>query len=148
MSAEPPASASDWLGLWEAAAEAVTGRAPFEEVYTGPVWEGPVVESPVHVRVWKVSILQRRPGGGAEHWGHLFLVEGGRDRPLSLEPHSPVPGLVAPRTIETLPGAADLPFDVRIRPVTEGTSDRLRAFGQRFQAVAEDLFRKRRPGTA
>jgi hypothetical protein len=23
---------------------------------------------------WKLAVLRRRPGGGAEHWGHLFVL--------------------------------------------------------------------------
>lgn len=133
----------DWIALWESAAGATAGRDPFEDVYTGPVWAGPAVEAPARAQVWKVSVLERRPGGGAEHWGHLFLVQGEGHRVVTLEPQSPVPGVLAPRAIETLPGPGDLPFEVRIRPVAENTSDRLRAFGERFLTAAEELFRSR-----
>jgi hypothetical protein len=43
-------------------------------VYAGPWWDlaptGPGAASPG----WKRAILRRWPGGGAEHWGHLFLI--------------------------------------------------------------------------
>jgi hypothetical protein len=54
-----------------AAALALPSRAG---VYVGPWWDLESTGPPNPPRGWKRAILRRRPGGGAEHWGHLFLV--------------------------------------------------------------------------
>ncbi len=51
--------------------ELAVQESSFDGVYFGPWWE---LSGPGFVDGWKRAVLRRRPGGGADHWGHLFLV--------------------------------------------------------------------------
>ncbi len=67
----------------------VLGRPEFAGVYAGPWWPLPSADG--EVRGWKRAVLKRRSGGGAEHWGHLFLVEAPESRSWKME-ESKTPG--------------------------------------------------------
>jgi hypothetical protein len=62
-------------------------RALFERrgegAYASPWWASPVDGTHPGVRAWKAAVLCRRPEGGAEHWGHVFVVLGPSGSPGS-----------------------------------------------------------------
>ena len=55
---------------------AITGALEYSHnqgVYLSPWWTlPPPLRAPV--RGWKRAVLRRNPHGGADHWGHLFLL--------------------------------------------------------------------------
>ncbi|MFZ1023900.1 MAG: hypothetical protein WAN87_07180 [Thermoplasmata archaeon] len=99
MSSEPLSSIPDVLRLRERLDGALerSAQAPgFEGVYLGPWWDLPN-DSPRPLLVgWKRAVLRRVAGGGAEHWGHLFLVYSSVGQMAGLEPESD-PRLRSPR---------------------------------------------------
>ena len=67
---------------FEVACSTVLRDPLFEGVYLSPLWDLPAPEG---ILAWKRSVLRRRPGGGAEPWGHLFLVEETRPGAFTLK---------------------------------------------------------------
>ncbi len=62
--------------LFEDALAEVLRDAEYEGVYLGPWWSSPSSRAAGEPhRTWKRAVLRRR-SRGAEHWGHLFLIEG------------------------------------------------------------------------
>jgi hypothetical protein len=135
-------SGQDWSLLWEKAISNTKGLPRFQGVYTGPVWESENPAAPGGPRVWKVAVLERRPGAGAEHWGHLFLVLGALESEISIRPVGGVAGDDNRPEVEILPAIPGAPLRIQIRPRSPETRDRLREFALEFQrhavAVAAD----------
>ncbi len=55
---------------------AITGALQYSQnqgVYLTPWWDLPPADR-AGVRGWKRAVLRRNPHGGADHWGHLFLL--------------------------------------------------------------------------
>jgi hypothetical protein len=132
----------NWAEFWGRVASGLTGMPPFEAVYTGPAWEMAVPESSVETKVWKMAVLQRRPPGGAEHWGHLFLLLGSNASKVILRAEGGFYGAGDRPPLEVLPPAPGLALEIRTRPATTGTSDRLRAYALAFQRSAAALVRE------
>jgi hypothetical protein len=79
-------------------------RAPqFEGLYAPDWWELP--PGAPGTLGWKRAVLRRRIEGGAEHWGHLFLLTGPAGAELSLVAESTRlrPGPIAPATSLPVP---------------------------------------------
>jgi hypothetical protein len=135
-------SARDWTVLWELAISMTRERPAFQGVYTGPAWETISSSTSTEVRVWKIAVLMRRPGAGAEHWGHVFLVMGTGTPTISIRPAGGIAGDADRLELETLPGVPGAPLRIQIRPTAPETRDRLREFALEFQrhavAVAVD----------
>ncbi|MCI4352843.1 MAG: hypothetical protein L3K14_05580 [Thermoplasmata archaeon] len=144
-----PTPNRDWTALWEAAAAATVSGSVDGRVYTGPAWETPNRDTSLSARVWKLAVLERRPEGGAEHWGHMLLVLGKTPSKVVIQPERPMLGGPDPPAVETLPALSSVPWEVRIRPRSAETASRLRAFALEFQRCAERLTRAEGvPGTA
>ena len=143
MSRTPPVSPQEWSSLWERAAIATAGHPPHEMVYTGPPWEIPSSSAAVTSTIWKVAVLQRRPIGGAEHWGHLFLLVGERTSEVRIAPEGGVPGAGPRPPLEALPPSEGSQFEVRIRPRSGETTARLLAFARDFQRQVAALLEGR-----
>ncbi len=90
--------ASDLPAAFEEARRRVLAGPEFSGVYTSPLWPVP---APADHPSWKCAVLQRRVEGGAEHWGHLYLVVSPPGVPVEVEeireptgtsgwPHPPV----------------------------------------------------------
>jgi hypothetical protein len=126
----------DWAVVWEEVAAATSRSAPFEGVYTGPVWENPMAKGSETAHVWKLAVLQRQPSGGAEHWGHLFLVVGTDPSEVSIRPEGGLAGDPNRPSLESLPRGPGSPFEIRVRPRSVDTDARLRAFAEEFQRHA------------
>jgi hypothetical protein len=136
MPGSPSNSTRDWAQLWDRAAAETAGVPPFEAVYTGPAW---LVDTPVESRgtkAWKIAVLERRAGRGAEHWGHLFLVLGENAPEVVILPEAGWQGDPQRPGMETLPPPPGAPFQIRLRPHRAETADRLRAFALEFQRHA------------
>jgi hypothetical protein len=135
-------SARDWTLLWEQAISATTGHPTFQRVYTGPVWEIRGSSGSGDPPVWKIAVLERRPGAGAEHWGHVFLVLGKGTAEISLRPAGGLVGNADRPDLETLPDIPGGPLRIQFRPTSPDTRSRLREFALEFQrhavAVAVD----------
>jgi hypothetical protein len=132
----------DWTPLWERAISMTRERPAFQAVYTGPVWESAGSTVPEEPRVWKVAVLERRPGAGAQHWGHVFLLLGVGQTKISIRPTGGLAGDDGRPEIETLPEIPGAPLRIQIRPTSPETRTRLREFAVEFQrhavAVAVD----------
>ena len=111
---------------------AVEGSLP-PGLYTGPLWDLPEDALPAGWRGWKLSVLRRIPGRGAEPWGHLYLLVGDSPAPVAL---TSVPawgavgeGSAAGEDWILSPG----PLHVRLlaRPRNAGTAEDLRRFSER-----------------
>lgn len=139
MKAEPPYRTRDWERLWDQVAAATAGIPPFESVYSGPAWPvaGPAKEG--DPAVWKVAVLERREGRGAEHWGHLYIIVG--HRPADVVIHLEEGPLGDPNRpgIVPLPVRPGLPLQIRYRPRSLETSGRLGAFAGAFELKAVEL---------
>lgn len=79
---EPSSGASRVAERFEEACSEALNDPSFEGVYLSPLWDLP---APPGIVAWKRSVLRRRAGGGAEPWGHLFLVEEPRPGGFALE---------------------------------------------------------------
>lgn len=136
-----PATAGtrDWTALWEAAADATAGHAPFGSVYTGPAWALPSPAGAADVKLWKLAVLERRPGSGAVHWGHLFLLVGDAAARLALRPEGVPSGDPGHPVPVPIPAPADVPLQVRFRPTSPERADRLREFAVELQRRAVAL---------
>lgn len=44
-----------------------------ESIYFGPLWDLPSGQVPEGDVCWKRAVLSRIDGGGAAHWGHIYL---------------------------------------------------------------------------
>lgn len=140
--ARNPLSSRDWTALWESAAAAAIAGTGGGRVYAGPAWEMSSPSPSLPARVWKLAVLERKTGGGAEHWGHLLVVLDATPRDVTIQPDRSMPGgRTAPPT-ETLPAPAGVPWEVRIRPLAIENAPRLRAFAIEFQRYAEQLARE------
>ena len=136
---EGPPSPRNWTAIWESAAAAAASHWTDAPVYTGPAWEIPNPKASSPARVWKIAVLQRRVGRGAEHWGHLWLVLSEPPVDVELQPLGGISGNRESLSVEILPGSPATPFQVRLRPLSEETSARLRAFALEFQRYAARL---------
>lgn len=130
------------LERFDRAAESVLREDAFSAVRLGPWWNLPVRGSTPGTGGWKRAALERRPGAGARHWGHLFLVwaPGGRGvglRPDDLGP--PRPGgdgrAAAVVRFRLEEGALDL--WLLARASMPETRDRLEALARRLASVYE-----------
>jgi hypothetical protein len=136
MAASPPAPDRDWSKLWDQAAAETAGLPPFETVYAGPAWPVGLPAESSRTKVWKIAVLERRAGRGAEHWGHLFLVLGGNTPEIVILPEGGWQGDPERPGMETLPAPPGGPLQIRVRPRRAETADRLRAFALEFQRHA------------
>ncbi|HLY77661.1 MAG TPA: hypothetical protein VKT21_07230 [Thermoplasmata archaeon] len=126
--------------LWEQVGAATAGHPPYERVYTSPAWEVPDATGARHADVWKLAVLERRLTGGAEHWGHLYVIYGKDARALQIRPEGGTTGDRDRPAAEALPvSAAGVPLEIRIRPRSEETAVRLRAFARDFQRRTVEL---------
>ncbi|MGA7860885.1 MAG: hypothetical protein WCB19_03400 [Thermoplasmata archaeon] len=132
-------SGRDWTALWGIAASSTVGHPPYEAVYTGPVWESASPTGPGSARVWKIAVLERRASGGAEHWGHLFVVLGENASKIAIHPEGGMQGDPDRPGLESLPASPGVPLQVLLRPRSAETSARLRAFALEFQRHAVAL---------
>lgn len=121
---------------FEGACSAVLREAPFQGVYVSPLWEVPVPEG---FAAWKRSVLRRLEGGGAEHWGHLFLVEAPGPGEFSLGELHDAPELSHLRSLPVEgpwalePGPPSVWLLLRARD--ERTRERLVAFAEALRTV-------------
>ena len=102
-------------------------------LYTGPLWDLPEDALPEGWRGWKLSVLRRIPGRGAEPWGHLYLLAGESPAHVTL---TSVPALGAVGTGSAAGEEWTLsqgPLHVRLlaRPRNAGTAEELRRFSER-----------------
>jgi hypothetical protein len=125
----------DWAAIWDAAAAAAADTASSPGVYPGPAWESGSPET----RVWKIAVLRRRLSGGAEHWGHLFVVAGPDSSTVIIRPEG---GMLADRDqppLETIPRMPGDPFEVRLRPRSADSAASLREFAIAFRGRALEI---------
>jgi hypothetical protein len=66
---------------FERACHRAAGAEDMEGVYVSPLWETYTSSGPGRSRAWKISVLRRVPGAGAEPWGHVYLVVTSHGRP-------------------------------------------------------------------
>jgi hypothetical protein len=123
----------DWIAAWEAALSATAGHSPFEEVYTGPPWDTTASSARAAVQVWKVAVLRRREEGGAEHWGHLFLLLGPGAASWVIRPEGGLGGDPKRPAVRSIPAPEGSPTRIHFRPTSEATADALRAFAVEVQ---------------
>lgn len=126
----------DWAGLWENVTAAISKSRPFERVYTGPPWEDPPSLESVGTRVWKIAVLERIPGKGAVHWGHLFVLVGPTASTVVIRPEGGLAGDRDPRELEVLPSPPGSLVQIRLRPRSSDTRASLREFALAFQRHA------------
>ncbi|MFZ0829966.1 MAG: hypothetical protein WAN40_02380, partial [Thermoplasmata archaeon] len=72
--------------------------------------------------MWKMAVLRRQPGGGAEHWGHLFIVLGPKASDVLIRPEGGMQGDPGRPSTETLPRMSGGHLEVRIRPRSTETA--------------------------
>ena len=136
---DPVPTPTDWDALWAKAGQQTAVESSFEGVYTGPAWEsGPPLGGSA-VRVWKLAILRRQPSGGAEHWGHLFIVQGQGASGVVIRSEGGLQGDRDRPLTETLPRMSGVPLEIRIRPRSVDSAPQLRAFAEAFQRHAASL---------
>ncbi len=105
-----------------------------EGLYLSPLWEAET-SSPERSRAWKVSVLRRVQGAGAEPWGHLFFVVL-RRREGGVQLRTELVGILGPAVPSppegnVLPLAAGPPARLLLlRPRDGSTAQRLRAFAE------------------
>jgi hypothetical protein len=136
MSAPREEVPRDWSATWEQVATACSNQPAFERVYAGPAWEN---KGPPDVRVWKIAILERRPEGGANHWGHLFVAIGEGALKVGINPEGGLPGGGGRPAVEALPPISGKPLAISIWPRSAETAEPLRAFSIEFQRRAAAL---------
>ena len=61
------------LGYLDLAITGALRYAANQDVYLTPWWDLPSAR-PEREHGWKRAVLRRNPHGGADHWGHLFLL--------------------------------------------------------------------------
>ncbi|MFZ0892000.1 MAG: hypothetical protein WB778_02205 [Thermoplasmata archaeon] len=91
MSSESAIPNPDALRLRERldlALERISHLPAFDGVYLGPWWELPSLSHQLGMVGWKRAVLRRVAGGGAEHWGHLFLLYSAVGQTAGVEPES------------------------------------------------------------
>jgi hypothetical protein len=74
------------LGYLDLAIRGVLEYPRFAGVYLGPWWDMASHLDTDGIEGWKRSVLQRIPHGGAQHWGHIFLVTTRRWARLNVDP--------------------------------------------------------------
>jgi hypothetical protein len=62
------------LGYLDLAIRGVLEYPRFSALYVGPWWDMSSSVDLDGVEGWKRAVLRRIPHGGAQHWGHLFLI--------------------------------------------------------------------------
>jgi hypothetical protein len=139
MVERPPKGNRDWKALWERALTETAGHPPFEQVYPGPVWESASPTGATPTGVWKIAVLERRSTGGAEHWGHLFLVVGENTSKLQIQPAGGLAANPNRAELEPLSEEPGFPWRLLIRTRSAETASRLRAFALEFQRHAMTL---------
>jgi hypothetical protein len=130
MSDSPAPTPPDWTRVLERTIGGMIGRPPFVAAYTGPVWES---SGPEGTRMWKIAVLERRPAGGADHWGHLFIVVAQNTSKVRIRSGGGWLGDAHRPELESLLPVPGLQLSVLIRPRTEEHADRLRAFAIELQ---------------
>ena len=139
MDSPPWASPRDWEGLWNRAAAATAGTPPFEAVYPGPAWPVSSGAKSGERRVWKIAVVERRAGGGADHWGHLFIAVAENATAVDIRPEGGMQGDADRPHIESLPSLPGIPLQIWIRPRSADTLERLRTFAVSFRGHAVTL---------
>lgn len=124
----------DFESASHAAVAQLERRPGGEGIYLSPLWEAET-SSPERSRAWKVSVLRRVPGAGAEPWGHLFFVvlrEGGGQVQLRTEIVGILgPAVPSPPEGGVVPLAAGPPARLLLlRPRDGSTEPRLRGFAE------------------
>ncbi|MGI0151779.1 MAG: hypothetical protein ACREC5_07575 [Thermoplasmata archaeon] len=86
MSAPDPSSASaeELLGRVDPIFRKFLGTRGPQGLYAGPWWPLTGPAGAGRPLGWKCAVLRRRPTGGAEHWGHLYLVPATAEEPRAL----------------------------------------------------------------
>ncbi|HYK94151.1 MAG TPA: hypothetical protein VEY07_08960 [Thermoplasmata archaeon] len=100
-------------------------------VYLSPWWELPE-PSRAPVRGWKRAVLRRNPHGGADHWGHLFLLchEGVGRAELESEEMALVGGRERTQLIEIPLRVGRPEVTLVLRPTYEETREELHRFAR------------------
>ncbi len=113
---------------------AITGALEYERnqgVYLSPWWELPEpLKAPV--RGWKRAVLRRNPHGGADHWGHMYLLchDGVGRAELEVEA-AEFTGARKARELEEIPLRVGHPQVLLfLRPTYADTRQELRRFAQ------------------
>jgi hypothetical protein len=111
----------------------------YERVYAGPWWETPITEANAPEpprRAWKCAVLQRRPEGGAEHWGHLFVITGSDGARAAVAVAQLPVGHRArfgdPVAFPT--GSSVAPYTIVARPIAPGRPPRIVALAKELAA--------------
>jgi hypothetical protein len=125
--ADDPAIAS-----LDAALERALAAPELAGVYLSPWWPLVPVQGDEPVAGWKRSVLQRVPGRGAVHWGHLFLLVGagarlGRSRTAGYGADSSESAPIEVPLPRTLAGSRNLWMQPRLRGPCELFAARLGA---------------------
>ncbi len=121
---------------FEAACSTVLRDPAFAGVYVSPLWDLPAPEG---ILAWKRSVLCRQPGGGAEPWGHLFLVEESHPGAFALKELRDAPELSHLRSLP-LEGPWDLEdgppaVSLFLRARDDRTRARLGRFAEALRAI-------------
>lgn len=122
---------------------AITGALEYSRnqgIYLSPWWDLP--SDTEDLRGWKRAVLRKDPHGGADHWGHIFLVVLEGRGTVTLAADHPVFGVSrsAQRPVE-VPLRAGRPRVVLfLRPTYPSTKEALLEFGR----DVVDRFRKQR----
>ncbi|MCI4319059.1 MAG: hypothetical protein L3K23_02865 [Thermoplasmata archaeon] len=74
------------LGYLDLAIRGVLEYPRFSAVYLGPWWDMSANVDLDGVEGWKRAVLRRVPHGGAQHWGHLFLIMTRRWAKVEVDP--------------------------------------------------------------
>jgi hypothetical protein len=135
MAAGDPVPGADIARRAELALAEVLARTEHEGVYASPAWPiGGEDPSRAGLHGWKRAILRRNPRGGAEHWGHLFFLDGPSEQRWDL---AAAGGPLAdrrgrpPRRLAEWVGSGRR-IEVWVRPSTPGTDERLSALAGRW----------------
>jgi hypothetical protein len=138
MAAGDPVPGVDRARRAELALTEVLARPEHEGVYTSPAWpiggENVAAAGP---RGWKRAVLWRKPRGGAEHWGHLFFLEGPAELRWDLAaaggPLADRRGLPPRRVAEWVDSGRR--YEVWVRPSRSETDELLSALAARWMTT-------------
>ena len=137
--AVPPGAALDMaplrpeflLSYLDLAIRGALGYSANQGVYLSPWWELPA-PARANVRGWKRAVLCRNPHGGADHWGHLFLLchEGVGRAELESEKLALVGGRERRQLIEIPLRVGQPEVILVLRPTYEETREELHRFAR------------------